>query len=85
MTDGPGQTVDDGFLIFVNMAMGMGDALGMEMDMILVIGHRRCLLCWYEPQFTCHYILFPHFPQAPVGDIPTEINILTDASLAAII
>ena len=35
MSDGPGQTVDDGLLIFVDMAVGVGDAVGVEVGVIV--------------------------------------------------
>ena len=35
MADGPGQAVDYSFLIFMDMAMGMGNAVGMEPSMIV--------------------------------------------------
>ena len=42
MTDGPGQPVEDGFLVFVDMTMGMGDAVGVEICVIVMfvmVGH----------------------------------------------
>ena len=37
VADGPGQPVHHGFLIFVDMAVGMGDAVGMEIGMIMFL------------------------------------------------
>ena len=37
MTDGPGQTVDHCLLIFVDMAVGVGDAVGMHIGMIVFV------------------------------------------------
>ena len=43
VADGPGQTVDNGLLIFVDMAVGMGQALGMLVDMVVAV-HPAALL-----------------------------------------
>ena len=37
MADGPGQTVDDSLLVFVNMAVGMGNAVSMHIGVVVFV------------------------------------------------
>ena len=37
MADGPGQTVDYRFLIFMNMSMRMGDTVGMQISVVMFL------------------------------------------------
>ena len=37
MADGPGKAVDDSFLIFVNMAVGVGNAVGVQIGVIVLM------------------------------------------------
>ena len=44
VTQGPGQPIDNGLLIFVNMAVAVGDAMGMQIGVVVfvivvVVGH----------------------------------------------
>ena len=44
MPDGPGQAVDHRLLIFVNMAVGMGDPVGMEIGMVMLVVMRMVMV-----------------------------------------
>jgi hypothetical protein len=39
MADGTGQTVQDGFLVFVDMAVAVGDTVLMQVRMVVLLGH----------------------------------------------
>ena len=89
MTDGPGQTIDHRLLILVDMAVRMGDAVGvhigvivfmlvvmfviMVMIVVVVMMFHTC------PSFCifCYYTAFFRSAQAPKGDVPGKINALT--------
>ena len=68
MTDGPGQTVEHSLLIGVDMAVGVGDTVGVEiavgMIVFVMVGHIPMLLSLFR-----HII--PHFLllRKPVGGI----------------
>ena len=81
VADGPGQTVDHSLLVFVDVTVGVGDAVEMLMDVVVMVGHGRHLLSIVGAHYT------PVFPvsQAPPGDISGKINALTDAPVTDII
>ena len=87
MADGPGQAIDDGFLIFVDVAMGVGDAVGVEIGMVVgmimvkMVGHMLHLPYFGE----VYYTLFLPVSQAPAGVILKEIKALTDSLCTDII
>ena len=73
VADGPGKAVNDRFLVFVDMAVGMGDAVGMHIGMVVFV------IMMVVMGMVCHgkaslWLLFPyHIPffenlQAPEGD-----------------
>jgi hypothetical protein len=37
VTDGSGKAVDDSFLVFVNMTVAVGNAMGMEIGMVVFV------------------------------------------------
>lgn len=90
MTDGPGETVDHRFLVFVDMDMpmgvGMGNVVGMKIGMVVflsgmvdvfgLVGHMPHLLSLesYSPHYTGYFPIL----QAHPGDISTKINTLTE-------
>ena len=71
MTDGPGQTVDDGFLVFMDMTVGMGDAVLMQIGMavimivVVIVTQGKHLLCRILTYYTPKLML----PQALPGVI----------------
>ena len=65
MADCPGQTVDHRLLIFVDMAVGVGDAVGVHIFVVVFVAvHSRPSL----QNFLYHTLFFRNF-QAPEGDI----------------
>ena len=99
MSDGPGQPVDDGLLVFVDMTVGMGDAVGVEvgvvvfmvvrMAVLMVVGvlvlvdFRHTLSSLYRSKV--YYTTGVNRAQAPEGDILTKINVLTRGGIGTII
>ena len=75
MADGPGKPVDHRFLVFVDMAVGMGDAvgvhIGMVVFMIMVVMMVVDMVCHGKPSrkrdFSYHTRFFSNL-QAPIGD-----------------
>ena len=69
MADGPGKAVDHGFLVLVDMAVGMGRSVGVEIDMavdrivFMALGHSLRLLC----KISCIIPVFRHFRKPSRG------------------
>jgi hypothetical protein len=63
MADGPGQAVNYRLLIFMDMAVGMGNAVGMLIGVVVVmVTHNIALLSY----FSLLYRFSPHFA-SPYG------------------
>ena len=65
MADGTGQPVDDRLLILVDMAVGVGNAVGMHVGMVMFVG----MVAHMPTSFLCfsyHTPFFPNF-QPPMG------------------
>ena len=78
MADGPGQTIDNGFLILMDMAMAVGSTFSMLMQMLLHVTLKfRQDIRPFPTHKYIHYTQFPKTPQALPGDIPTKIKTLT--------
>ena len=92
MTNGACQTVDDGFLVFVDMTVGMGDAVGVEIFMVVVIVAVMVFVFMVVivamihgiPLLLIHYTPFFHHPQAPPGVPDAKIKGLTTLFLTSI-
>jgi hypothetical protein len=70
MTDGPGQAVDHCFLIFVHMAVAVGDAMLVHIGVVMgMIFHSIPSFC----SVFSHYSVFSAVKQARRGDIWQEM------------
>ena len=93
MPDGPGQPVNDGLLVFVDVPVGVGDAVGVEVGVVVFVFLLMAVLMFVNFRHTCpplyrnkvYYTTGTGSVQAPEGDILTEINVLTWGSIGTII
>ena len=91
MPDGPGQPVDDRSLVFMDMSVAVGDAVGMEIGMVVLLFLMEDIFivffhcCTGFLCFSAYYTPFPAVSQALPGDISQKRNVLTDGCSPGII